>query len=347
MSEVRATEIISEAALAGYSHALVPAVLNEPLVGGYSHIRAPLLFLESLIPVPPEEIMVTTTLPGFGNSTIDPTRPAALDRPPPLPGLTFPIHMKPEFNTRVSNSVSLNSTRLALADYPRWNFELNFSFLEDYSGDNSSLKQMEGAFCTARGKALPFLFKNPDRYKEAGALIATGDGATLQFDFMRWIAAYSEPVGQVDTANTVTVYGTLDEADSVPGSGPYTVTVAHSAAFSADGGVKIGGTPLAKVSGAPGAMQYAVSAGVYTFNSAQASAAAVITYTYVIAPAAYTVTMPNKLVFGTAPANGLRLSADFQYFFTCFFDMDMADFSKFAATLWEFKTVQFHSELLA
>jgi len=279
MSELRVCEIISESALAGYANALVPLVINEPLVGGYSntlapliisepliggysHTRVPLMMVESLFPVPPEEIMVTTTLPGFGNSTIDPTRPAALDRPPLFRGLTFPVGRKPQFNTRVSDSTSLNSTRLALADYPRWNFELTFSFLEDYSGANSALRLMEGAFCNAKGKALPFLFKDPDGYAEKGAVLATGDGVTLQFDFMRWIGTYSEPVGQVDTDNDINVYGSLDEAATVPGSGPYTVTVAHAAAFTSDQGVSIGGTPLTKVAGTPGAMQYAVVAAV-------------------------------------------------------------------------------------
>jgi hypothetical protein len=364
MSELRATEIISESALAGYAQALSPLALNEPLIGGYSHVRAslgvnepliggyshvraPLMMLESLFPVPPEEIMVTATLPGFGNSTIDPTRPAALDRPPLMRGLTFPIARKPQFNTRVSDSTSLNSTRLALADYPRWNFELTFSFLEDYSGATSALRLIEGAFCNAKGKALPFLFKDRDGYAETGAVLATGDGVTLQFDFMRWIATYSEPVGQVDVANAINVYGGVDEAATIPASGPYTVTVAQAAAFTSDQGVTISGTPLTKVAGAPGAMQYAVAAGVYTFNSAQHGASAVISYTYLVDPAAYVVTMPNKIVFGSAPANGTRLTADFQYFYTCFFDIDIADFSKFASQLWELKSLTFHSELLA
>jgi hypothetical protein len=364
MSELRVSEIITESAIAGYSAALVPLVLNEPLtggagdvraaldineplIGGYSHVRASLMILESLFPVPPEEIMVTATLPGFGNSTIDPTRPAALDRPPLMRGLTFPVGRKPQFNTRVSESASLNSTRLALADYPRWNFELTFSFLEDYSGASSALRLIEGAFCNARGKALPFLFKDPDGYAETGAVLATGDGVTLQFDFMRWIGTYSEPVGQVDTANTISIYGGLDEAATVPASGPYTVTVAHAAAFVSDQGVTIGGTPLTKVAASPAALQYAVTAGVYTFNSAQHGAAAVISYTYLIDPAAYVVTMPNKVVFVSAPAAGTRLTADFQYFYTCFFDIDIADFSKFASQLWELKSLTFHSELLA
>jgi hypothetical protein len=344
---LRVPLVVTEPLTEGVPNLRVPLVITEPLTEGRPNLRVALFFIETLIPVPPEEIMVTATLPGFGNSTIDPTRPAALDRPPLMRGLTFPVGRKPQFNTRVSESASLNSTRLPLAAYPRWNFELTFSFLEDYSGANSTLRLIEGAFCTAMGKALPFLFKDPDGYAETGAVLETADGVTLQFTFRRSIGTYSEPVGQVDTANTISIYGGLDEAVTVPASGPYTVTVAHAAAFVSDQGVTIGGTPLTKVAGTPGALQYAVTAGVYTFNAAQHGAAAVISYTYLIDPVAYVVTMPNKVVFVSAPAAGTRLTADFQYFYTCFFDIDIADFSKFASQLWELKSLTFHSELLA
>jgi hypothetical protein len=344
---LRVPLIVTEPLTEGAPNLRSPLVITEPLTEGRPNLRVSLFFIETLIPVQPEEIMVTATLPGFGNSTIDPTRPAALDRPPLMRGLTFPVGMTPQFSTRVSQSAALNSTRLALADYPNWAFELTFSFLEDYSGDDSSLRQMEGAFCTAGGRARPFLFKSPDFYTATNVALATADGGTLQFDFMRAIGSYREPVGQVDTANTITVYGAVDESHSVPGTGPYTVTVTHAAAFIADEGVTIGGTPLTKVAGTPSTGQYAVAAGVYTFNAAQAGAAATISYRYTINPADYTVTMPNKLLFGSAPEDGTLLSWDGQYFFTCFFEDDMLDFSKFAATLWELKSLKFHSELLA
>jgi hypothetical protein len=57
--------------------------------------------------------------------------------------------------------------------------------------------------------------------------------------------------------------------------------------------------------------------------------------------------MPNKALFDSAPADGTRLSWSGQFFFTCFFEDDMLDFSKFVATLWELKSLKFHSELLA
>ena len=364
MSQLRAPFLITEASVSGYANALSPLVLNEPLIGGYAAVRASLVttepliggyskarlctyLIETLFPVGPEEIMVTITLPGFGNSIGTPSIPAASDPLTSLPGLAFSVHKKPMFATRVNESVAFDSIRSKLAPYPRWQFELTYEFLEDHSGANSSLKQMLGFWLSCGGKALPFLFKDPDDYLVTNGAIAATDGATLQWDFLRAIGPFSEPVGQVDTVNTVNVYISLSETLSVPATGPYTVTVAHAAAFIEDQGVKISGTPLVKVASSPATGQYSVATGVYTFNSAQHGASAVITYRYLVDPTAYTVTMPNKLVFGSAPASGGQISADFQFFFTCFFDDDETDYEKFANQLWALQSLKFHSELLA
>lgn len=72
------------------------------------------------------------------------------------------------------------------------------------------------------------------------------------------------------------------EAHSVPAATPYTVTVTNSATFVADYGVVYTSTgiPLQLVASNPTQGQYSVSAGVYTFAAADASAAVQITYTY-------------------------------------------------------------------
>ena len=74
----------------------------------------------------------------------------------------------------------------------------------------------------------------------------------------------------------------LDEAQSVPASSPYTVTVTNSAQFVDDWGVRYSATglPLVKVTSAPVQGQYSVSAGVYTFAAADAGAAVLISYRY-------------------------------------------------------------------
>jgi len=84
------------------------------------------------------------------------------------------------------------------------------------------------------------------------------------------------------TMNTGQKLTALDEAQNVPGVAAYTITVTNSAQFVDDWGVRYSATglPLAKVSSAPVQGQYSVSAGVYTFASADASAAVLISYRY-------------------------------------------------------------------
>lgn len=73
----------------------------------------------------------------------------------------------------------------------------------------------------------------------------------------------------------------LQEAHSVPATGPYTVSVTNAATFDVDLGVTYvtTGLPFQKVASAPTVGQYSVAAGVYTFAAADEGVAVLITYT--------------------------------------------------------------------
>ena len=79
-------------------------------------------------------------------------------------------------------------------------------------------------------------------------------------------------------------HGQVTEAATIPAAGPYVVTVAKAAAWNGDAGVilAVSGVALVKVTGAPAAGQFAVAAGVYTFNVAQAGLAVSLAYTTVM-----------------------------------------------------------------
>lgn len=71
-----------------------------------------------------------------------------------------------------------------------------------------------------------------------------------------------------------------NEAHSVPGTSAFTITVTGSATFLKDLGVRYAnGQPFTKVASVTVAGEYSVAAGVYTFFSADASAAVLISYT--------------------------------------------------------------------
>ena len=79
-------------------------------------------------------------------------------------------------------------------------------------------------------------------------------------------------------------YAVDGEVANVPGSvGPYTVTVAGPfGPWATDAGVTYNdGAPLAAVTGSPGAGEYNVSAGGYTFAAADAGAGVLISYGFI------------------------------------------------------------------
>ncbi|MGH6974245.1 MAG: hypothetical protein ACRED6_06425 [Stellaceae bacterium] len=89
---------------------------------------------------------------------------------------------------------------------------------------------------------------------------------------------------QLGSGQLATSYG---EAGTVPASSPYTVSAANAATFADDYGVVYAATglPLAKVAAGPAAGQYSESAGIYTFASADAGKAVLLSYTYGASPA--------------------------------------------------------------
>ncbi|HXS41984.1 MAG TPA: hypothetical protein VN766_17475 [Stellaceae bacterium] len=103
------------------------------------------------------------------------------------------------------------------------------------------------------------------------------------------------------------------EAQSVPASTPFTVSVTNAGQWQDDCGVvyAASGLPLTKVASAPTAGQYSVAAGVYTFNSADAGAAVLISYTYNVTGSGQQLTLVNPLL-GTTPTFQAQLYTSFQ-----------------------------------
>ena len=99
------------------------------------------------------------------------------------------------------------------------------------------------------------------------------------------------------TASTGTTSLAYQEPHSVPAATPWTVTVSNSATFVADFGVTYAntGVQLEPVASGPTQGQYSFAAGVYTFATADASAAVLISYTYTTAAAGSTIIVPNSL----------------------------------------------------
>src|SRR6185437_10206519 len=84
--------------------------------------------------------------------------------------------------------------------------------------------------------------------------------------------------GTPASGSTQTAY----ESHTVPATGPFTVTTTNSANYTTDLGVVYAATglPLTEVASVTAIGQYSVSAGVYTFDSADASAGVIIAYNW-------------------------------------------------------------------
>lgn len=348
-SSIRISFNFNQSLIDGYSLIRDSFQMNQPLIDGYSVIRNNFQMVQALYPVLPEPPMSELPFPGFGNSPSDPTKPAALDPfNSALPGLAFSVHKKPMFKTNIKEAASGNEVRNALMQYPRWDFELTYDFLEDRTGAESSLKTIMGFFMQMQGAFDTFLFKDPDDYLVVNTTCGVGDGVTTEFPLLRSLGGFYELVGQVDTDNPVVVNVSTTDSTTVPSSpGPYTITVTQAATFINDlGVVKDGTTPMTKVTGTPTTGQYSVdeTTGVYTFAAADTGDSVVISYQYSLADGVgYTVTLPNHVVFDSAPADETIVSASFQFFFACRFVDDQMDFEKFMDKLWNLQQCNFRS----
>jgi hypothetical protein len=91
-----------------------------------------------------------------------------------------------------------------------------------------------------------------------------------------------------------------NEAQAVPASSPYTVTVTNASAYNDDLGVTYAATGkrFTRVATPSAAGQYSVSytTGVYTFSSADASAAVLISYAYNSTASGTKLTISNELM---------------------------------------------------
>src|SRR6516225_11920584 len=94
------------------------------------------------------------------------------------------------------------------------------------------------------------------------------------------------------------------EADAVPATTPFQVTVANASSYNDDLGVTYAATGLRfnRVTTPAAAGQYSVNfaTGVYTFSSADAGLAVLISYTYNITATGQKITITNQLM-GTMP----------------------------------------------
>lgn len=135
---------------------------------------------------------------------------------------------------------------------------------------------------------------------------------TLKFSNCDFRAATCQMAlqGSTLTANSTKLVAV--ESSAVPTT-PFQITVSQSANFSEDGGVLnlTTGAWLSRVASGPATGQYSVSAGVYTFNTAQSTNQVQITYTYTATTSGSQTLVQNNQLVGVSTGYLCRLFTNF------------------------------------
>ena len=174
---------------------------------------------------------------------------------------------------------------------------INFGLVQKVSVDTSvSVKELYGQY------AFPVAVGSGTRKVTCKASLARFSGQALGRLFYNQVPLPGSTISQ------------FAEVHSVPGTGPYTVTVTKATHFAADQGVVYAATglPLIAVSAAPATGQYSVNAatGVYTFASGDSGAGVLISYTYSSSASGETLTISNPLIGPTSTFSALLFATD-------------------------------------
>jgi hypothetical protein len=352
---LRTPFVFAEPLTGGEANVRASYLFAEPLTGGNPNLRVAFAFVEALIPVP-EELPVATLV--F----------------PPLRG-AWGRKKNEGYNTGVRPNTSGREVRNAFQDDPVWTFELTYQLLRDDNVSNgytvSDLRAIRGLFKACKGKYTAFLYRDPDDYRVTSGAIATADGVTLQWPFP-WkdgeaiaedgtVTGQYEPVGQIDltrlAAFASTAVNTSTDAINVTGHG----LVTGQGPLWVD---NVGGAlPTGLVAATP-YWAIAVDADHFKLASTLANAmggtavnitaqgsgtdhvtkgVAVYDNGALLGPSDWSLTLPNQLVFASAPTAGHAITADFDYWYVCRFVDDATDASQFASKLWDLQKLDFVS----
>jgi uncharacterized protein (TIGR02217 family) len=157
---------------------------------------------------------------------------------PALPGLSWSRRKKPGFSTRVASHASGREVRVALMNYPLYEFEATYGGLTSsasaFAGlGASSLQSLMGFFLQLQGQFGSFLYSDPDDNTVTSQGIGIGDGTTTAFAFSRARGGIAEPVGWVTGIANVYLNGAVQ-----PGSG-YSLTTPNILTFTAAPGAGV------------------------------------------------------------------------------------------------------------
>ncbi len=127
---------------------------------------------------------------------------------PDLPAIGFPVHRRPHWRTVIGDHLSGGENRTALWTYPLWEFEITFEGLSASATQFPNLgaksyQTLLGFYLICGGQFTPFLFNDPIFNTQVAGPVGVGDGATVDFFFMRQIGETGSGAVSVEPASYV------------------------------------------------------------------------------------------------------------------------------------------------
>jgi len=132
---------------------------------------------------------------------------------PTLPGLSWGVGKAPRFSTRTQVASTSRQLRASLTPYPIWTFKLDYEVLRADAAFGE-LQQLMGFFLSRRGAFDSFLFTDPSDYTVTDQVIGTGNGVTTQFQLLRSLGGFTEPVENPNTVTAIKVGGVTQSPGS-------------------------------------------------------------------------------------------------------------------------------------
>lgn len=353
---VRIPYIFGETIQGDVPNVRAPYIFGESLQGDYNTVRCPWIFAEIFQAMPVEGPVATDILP-ISSPILAPLRSQGANAP--LKGLTWNIHKKPMFRTTVESAVTGKEVRTSRMEYPIYQFECGFEFLDDRDGGDE-LERLMGFFMTQRGSWGAWLFQDATDYMKVGQQLGIGDGGETNFPVVRTLGGFTDPVGQIDTTNLFTFASTAvntgTDAITVPGhgldNGYGPVTLANPGALptglsaATDYWLIVVDDNTLKIASSRANALAGTAINITTQGSGTntcANTIAVYDNGTLVSKADYTIAMPNDIIFDSAPVNTHVITADFKFFFVCRFMEDIQDFNEFMENLWELESMTFQS----
>lgn len=132
---------------------------------------------------------------------------------PSLPGLGFTWIRRPVWSTLKQRSVSGKRSALALWSYPLYEWELTYEFIRSSAGF-PEWQQLQAFFNARSGAFDTFLLTDPDDNSVTDQAIGTGDGVVTDFQLVRTLGGYVEPILAPNLITNIKAAGvTVNPAD--------------------------------------------------------------------------------------------------------------------------------------